>query len=99
MHLLASALKNANKMRCVEEDAVHLMHASYSYVAMHVGICTFGGWGGLHTWGGGYLPQFAVALRSPIEGRGQRGRCRGAATDKYYTWRAETDDSRIHYCM
>ena len=37
----------------------------------------------LDEWGeGAYLPHVAVAFRSPLEGRGQRGRCRGAATDK-----------------
>ena len=50
-----SALKNANKMRLAVTDAVDLMHAAYGFVVMHVGICTFGGGGGVtaHMGGGG----------------------------------------------
>ena len=85
MHKLASAPKNANRMPFVVADAVQLMHAAYGFVVICCYACwVLNLWGGLHMtahMGGGYLPHAAVALRSPIEGRGQRGRCRGAATD------------------
>ena len=86
MHIFASALKNASRMRFDVPDLLHLMHAAYGCVVMHVGICPCGGLAGgggdcTHGEGPGYLPHFAIALRSPIEGRGQRGRRCGAATD------------------